>query len=181
MSQHILLTGGATPLGMALAERLRATGHRVTPAEGDVREAAVMQAAFAKGPFTALVHLDGLFDAAACAGDPLACHGLHVQGALAMLEEARKHGVPHIVLRGLTMEGATGPLQVSLLAAERFAEVHAALHAQRITLVRLPEDRLVNVPDAAGHFLHLLATDGAPVFTASEGVRPGRTSGVPAE
>lgn len=190
---HILITGGAGTIGALLCRQALAAGHRITVVDdldpvqdtsarthvltdlrsrplatvvqGDVRDAHVLGQAFA-APITAVVHLAGRPHADLCARDPLACHGIHVQGTLAVLEQVRAHRIPHLVLGGIpaTAEPAD-VLAASMLAAERFARVHAALHGLRITLVRMPELREGDAERAAEHLLAQATSTGHQGFT----------------
>lgn len=167
MSRHVLITGGAGFIGSQVCARVLAAGHRITVVdaldpvrdaasrkaalarlrqqpgvrvfEGDVRDPAVLKEAFATPP-DAIIHLAGRWGPQLAATDPLACHAIHVQGTLAVLEAARAHGVEHMIIAaGDAAVMPWGPLAVAQEAAERFADVHAVLHGMHIAWVRLPE------------------------------------------
>lgn len=109
---HVLLTGAAGFLGVAVAEHLAAAGHRVTRTDAraaggidrlDVCDPAALDAAFTGAvPVDAVVHLAAAGDGdrglvAGADSDPARAVRINVEGFTQVVEAASRHGVPRVL------------------------------------------------------------------------------------
>lgn len=65
---------------------------------GDIREAALLDSVFARGPFDAIVHLAARAGVRPSIAQPALYDAVNVAGTTMVLQQAVDHGVPHIVL-----------------------------------------------------------------------------------
>jgi UDP-glucose 4-epimerase len=61
--------------------------------EGDIRDAAALERAFARGPFDAVLHFAALANVPQSFADPEKCYSVNLAGGLTLLAAARRHGV----------------------------------------------------------------------------------------
>ena len=66
-------------------------------AEGDIRNAADVERAFALGPFDAVLHFAALANVPESFDDPEKCYAVNLTGGLNLLSAARRHGVKAFV------------------------------------------------------------------------------------
>jgi UDP-glucuronate 4-epimerase len=127
MPMHILVTGGAGFIGAHLTRRLLARGDRVTVlddfndyydparkrgnvaalldrpdyrlAEGDIRDAPLVDRLFADGRFDAVIHLAARAGVRPSLAEPILYEDVNCIGTLRLLEAARRHG-PQLFLFG---------------------------------------------------------------------------------
>src|SRR3954470_16260044 len=154
-----LVTGGAGYIGMLVVEELLAAGREVRVLDsllhrqaqvaeglraagadlqvGDVRDAAARQRALSG--VDAVVHLAAIVGDPACALDPETAQAVNVDAALALVEDAQRAGVAHLVFAStcsnygrmadptvpITEDGALAP--VSLYAEQKVAMEQALL------------------------------------------------------
>lgn len=118
----VLATGGAGYIGSHVVAELMAAGHHVVVLDdlsnaepdaverlahlglgrpemvvGDVRDAATLEALFARHPVDAVIHLAGLKAVGESVAEPLRYHAVNVGGAIELLAAMRRHGVCRIV------------------------------------------------------------------------------------
>jgi UDP-glucose 4-epimerase len=111
----VVVTGGAGFIGANLCRRLAAQGHEVialddlstgrrenlaavdaTLVEGSILDAATLDRAVAGA--TALVHLAARPSVPRSIADPMASHLANATGTVEVLEAARRHGNPHVIV-----------------------------------------------------------------------------------
>jgi UDP-glucose 4-epimerase len=165
---EILVTGGAGFVGATLVRRLVAGGYRVRVLDnlstgdlahlsgvdvsllkGDVRDAAALDAAVAG--CDAIIHLAAAGSVPASVADPAANFEANVVGTFRVLDAARRHGVPRVVLAstgGALIGDATPPVNerslpkpvspygASKLAGEGYAHAFAKAYGLRTVAVR---------------------------------------------
>jgi UDP-glucose 4-epimerase len=79
-------------------QRIEQIGHgKPEVIEADCQDAAVMDSVFSAHTVEAVIHLAGKKSAPASVRDPLSYYGANLQGAVAVLNAATRHGVEHIV------------------------------------------------------------------------------------
>ena len=119
MQKHYLITGGAGFIGSHLAERILKNGHQVTviddfndyyaPAikrqninairdqinliEGDIRDAILVERAFAKGKFDQVIHIAARAGVRPSIADPKLYFTTNIDGTFNLLDACRYHGV----------------------------------------------------------------------------------------
>lgn len=102
-----------------------------------------------------VVHFASVNGVPGVCDDPIEAHRVNVSGALRILELARRRKVGHVVIAGRRANerelASRVPEDLSTdrlpadhwtamaIAAERFAQVHAALHGMRVTILRMAE------------------------------------------
>jgi UDP-glucuronate 4-epimerase len=193
---HILVTGGAGFIGSHVTERLLERKHSVTVLDNfdpfydprlkrenlavaeqydgyslapcDIRDAARVEALFARGGFEAVIHLAGLAAVRLSIEQPLEFNDVNVNGTLVLLEAARKFGLPRFILASTSsvygLSAAlpyreddpllcpVSPYGASKIACEKYAHIYHAVHGLPVIALRFftaygPRQR----PDMAIH------------------------------
>jgi UDP-glucuronate 4-epimerase len=193
---HILITGGAGFIGSHITERLLERRHSVTVldnfdpfydprikrdnlavaeqydgfslAPGDIRDAARVEALFARDRFDAVIHLAGLAGVRQSIEHPLEFNDVNVAGTLVLLEAARKFGQPRFILAstssvyGLSpalpyreddpLLFPVSPYGASKIACEKYGHIYHSVHGLQVIALRFftaygPRQR----PDMAIH------------------------------
>ena len=173
----VLVTGGAGYIGSHAVIDLMAAGHDVTVLdnlsnsspgalvamrriagrdvpfiEGDIRNAAVLDAAFEGGDFDAVVHFAALKAVSESVGDPLRYYQNNVGGTACLLDRMARHRVTTIVFSSsatvygepermpITEDFPTAPVnpygRTKLTIEQLLADIHAADPDWRISILR---------------------------------------------
>jgi UDP-glucuronate 4-epimerase len=213
--QNILITGGAGFIGSHLVDRLMsAENNHVTvvdnfndfydPAikraniaahqgsdrfdliEGDIADAAAMDALFARSKFDLVVHLAARAGVRPSLEDPLAYEEANVRGTYSLLEAARRNGVNRFVFGSSSsvygvnskvpfsevdpIARPISPYSATKIAAEAACHAFSHLYGLRIVCLRFftvygPRQR----PDLAIHKFARLISAGKPIPIFGDG------------
>ena len=135
---HVLVTGGAGFIGSHLTEALLGRGDRVTVldnfdpyydpaikranltlareydnfdlAEGDIRDAGLLDGVFRPDPPDSVVHLAALAGVRLSLAEPLKCNSVNLDGTVNVLEACRRYGVRRFVLASTSSAYGGSPL-----------------------------------------------------------------------
>lgn len=212
---HFLVTGGAGFIGSHVGERLLHSGHAVTVIddlndfydrkiklrnieevrtagesfrfiEGDITNAAELEALFAQSKFDQVIHLAARAGVRPSLMQPSLYQRVNVEGTVNILEAARKHGVNKLVLASSSSvygvnskvpfaEGdpifqSISPYAASKLACEALGHVYHHVYGMEITMLRFftvygPRQR----PDLAIHKFARLIDLGKPIPVFGDG------------
>ncbi|MFO0982108.1 MAG: NAD-dependent epimerase/dehydratase family protein [Planctomycetota bacterium] len=214
MSRTFLVTGVAGFIGSHVGEALVGRGDRVvgvdnfcdfydpavkranlaalarherfTLCEGDIRDPAAMQRAFAVAPIDCVMHLAAMAGVAPSLEQPALYQDVNVRGTLAVLEAARARRVPRFVFASSSsVYGRTSrlpfaeddpadrpvsPYAATKRAGELLAHVYHDLYAMQVTCLRFftvygPRQR----PDLAVHKFTRLIEAGRPITVFGDG------------
>lgn len=212
---NFLVTGGAGFIGSHVCERLLREGHAVwalddlndfyapavkqrnlaelralggafTFVEGDITDAARVDAAFAAARFDQVIHLAARAGVRPSLQQPALYQRVNVEGTVNLLEAARRHGVRKVLLAssssvyGVNSKvpfaesdpicSAISPYAASKLAAEALGHVYHHLYGLDVVALRFftvygPRQR----PDLAIHKFSRLIDAGKPVPVFGDG------------
>lgn len=83
---------------LAVRDRVQQiTGQPLPFIEADIRDRAALDAAFARGPFDAVIHFAGLKAVGESVAQPLRYYDNNVAGSVALFETMQKHGVKSLI------------------------------------------------------------------------------------
>ncbi len=166
---EILVTGGAGFIGSHLLQLLQARGiqtvvfdnlgsgsQEYVPAgmelvEGDVRDAAAVDAVMAVHHFDTVVHLAAQTMVPTSVEDPVLDCQINLEGVLHILESCRRHGVPHVLfsssaavygdnlnipLQETEVLAPTSPYGITKMTTEHYLRVYHELYGMDATVFR---------------------------------------------
>lgn len=166
---EILVTGGAGFIGSHLLQLLQARGiqtvvfdnlgsgsQEYVPAgmelvEGDVRDAAAVDAVMAAHHFDAVVHLAAQTMVPTSVENPVLDCQINLEGVLHILESCRRHGVPHVLfsssaavygdnlnipLQETEVLAPTSPYGITKMTTEHYLRVYHELYGMDATVFR---------------------------------------------
>ena len=166
---EILVTGGAGFIGSHLLQFLQERGIGTVvfdnlssgsqghvPAgmelvEGDVRDAAAVDAVMAAHHFDAVVHLAAQTMVPTSVEDPVLDCQINLEGVLHILESCRRHGVPHVLfsssaavygdnlnipLQETELLAPTSPYGITKMTTEHYLRVYHELYGMDATVFR---------------------------------------------
>jgi UDP-glucuronate 4-epimerase len=212
---RVFVTGGAGFIGSHVCERLLTAGHEVwvlddlnpfydvsikranlaalertggsvTVLIGDITESAVVDDVFAQSSFDQVVHLAARAGVRPSLEEPALYQRVNVEGTTNILEAARRHGVPKIVLASSSsvygtdaevpfsedalLSSPVSPYAASKIATEALAHVWHDLYGMDLAVLRFftvygPRQR----PDLAIHKFARLMSEGRPIPVFGDG------------
>ena len=139
---HLVITGGAGFIGSVVAERARLEGHTVTVldslvdgfrlavaadcrfVQGDIGDAAMLDAVFSAAPVDAVVHMAAEATIATSVTDPARYFDQNVVRGLVLLEAMRRHRISRIVFSS-TAATYGEPRQVPIEESHPLAPINA--------------------------------------------------------
>lgn len=154
--------------------------------EADIADAQAMNELFAREPLDCVVHLAARAGVRPSLEDPLAYEETNVRGTYALLEAARRHGVPHFVFGSSSsvyginsrlpfseddpIAQPISPYAATKVAGEAACHVYSHLYGMRIICLRFftvygARQR----PDLAIHKFARLISEGRPVPVFGDG------------
>lgn len=211
---HFLVTGGAGFIGSHVAERLLKHGHAITIVddlnpfyapeikrrnleelralgtlhfvEGDITNADQLNRLFAESKFDQVIHLAARAGVRPSLMEPALYQRVNVEGTVNLLEAARAHGVPKLVMASSSsvygvnakvpfaevdpIFQAISPYAASKLACEALGHVYHHLYGLEVVMLRFftvygPRQR----PDLAIHKFARLISQGSPIPVFGDG------------
>ena len=170
----------------SIGDRRALAGHDVTLCIGDVRDAAALDRVLPGQD--AVVHLAAIPDLAGSLGDPMGAMDVNVRGSLAVLEAARRHGVPRVVAASSggtvagdarppvgadTVPAPRSPLGAAKLAMEGYLAAYRRTHGVATCALRLANvygPGCATKDSVVARFLRNVA-DGRPIAIHGDGTQ----------